>query len=151
MAINRKSFSSIIPADQQAKMAKVIVCNTTPRGYLHLVTVRTDIVNEQEVEKFTDVMIHPDRAPLIDVAKFDAVSLQGLTPRLAAGEAKPNTTYHWGQDAKAIGRHLVEQAIVGDTPETEKQVLVYAGVGIYGVPEPTVGAKGFGSDQEQAD
>lgn len=150
MAINRKSFSSIIPADQQAKMAKVIVCNTTPRGYLHIVTVRTDIVNEQEVEKFTDVMIHPDRAPFVDVAKFDAVSLQGLTPRNAAGEPKANTTYHWGQDVKAIGRHLVEQAIVGDTPGTEKQVLVYAGVGIYGDAPVTLRDKGFGSDDEQS-
>ncbi len=147
MAINRKSFSSIIPAEQQGSMNKVIVANTSPKGYLHLVMVRTTIVNEQPVEQFTDVLIHPDRAATIDIAKFDAVSLQGLSPRLAPGEKRPNTSYHLAVGAKAVGRHLVEQVIVEDeTTKEEKQVLAFAGVGMYGEPEVTATENGFGNE-----
>lgn len=144
MAINRTVFSSKIPATEQASINKVIVANTTMRGYLHIVAVRTKIENEKEVEVFTDLLIHPDRAAKMDVAKFDAISIQGFTPREAPGERKPNTEYGWAAGVTAVGKHLVEQAIVGDTPETEKQVLVYAGVGIYGpAPEPTDSGVGF--------
>jgi hypothetical protein len=144
MAIDRKSFSSILPASEQPEINKLIVANTTMRGYLHLVAVRTVFENEQPIEKFTDVLIHPDRAADIDVAKFDAVSLQGLTPRLAPGEKRDNTTYHWGSGAKAIGKHLIKRmnATEPNTPDT----LVYAGVGLYGTPEPTVTDQGFGNE-----
>lgn len=126
MAINRTTFSTRIPAQEQSRIAKVIVANTTMRGYLHIVTVRTQVVNDQEVELFQDVLIHPDRAASVDVAKFDAVTLMSLTPRNPAGEPRPNTTYHWAGGCKAIGKHLVEYV---DGPDSRQAFL--AGVGIY--------------------
>lgn len=130
MAIDRKSFSSKLSPSEQPGINKLIVNNTTIRGYLHLVAVRTVFENEQPIEKFTDVLIHPDRAAEIDVAKFDAITLMGLTPRLAPGEKRTNTTYHWASGAKAIGKHLIER--INATEEGQADTLVYAGVGIYG-------------------
>ena len=126
MAINRTIFSSRIPAQEQSKIAKVIVANTTMRGYLHIVTVRTAVVNDQEVEVFQDILFHPDRAANLDITKFDAISLQGLTPREPMGDARANTTYHWGSSAKAVGKHLVEY---NEGPNGRETFL--AGVGIY--------------------
>lgn len=151
MAINRTQFSSKLPATEQATINKVIVANTTMRGYLHIVAVRTKMVNEQPVEVFTDLLIHPDRAAKIDVAKFDAISIQGFTPREAPGERRTNTEYGWAAGVTAVGKHLVEQAIVEDEQTgEEKQVLVYAGVGLYGpAPEPTDSGVGFNEAPQQ--
>lgn len=136
MAINRTTFSSIIPAQEQSRVAKVIVANTTMRGYLHLVTVRTAIVNDVETEVFQDILIHPDRAANIDITKFDAITLQGLTPRNPAGEARTNTSYHWASGAKAVGKHLVEYA---EGPNGREAFL--AGVGIYATAEEIAAAE----------
>jgi hypothetical protein len=133
--INRKSYSSTIPADQQPGMNKVIVANLTARGYLHIVAVRTNFdAAGTPTESFTDVLVHPDRALNIDVAKFDAVSLSGVTPRNAPGEPKPNTQYVWASGAQAIGRHLVKRVQLNG-----KDALEYAGIGVYATataPEP---------------
>ena len=133
--INRKSYSSTIPAAEQPGMNKVIVANLTARGYLHIVTIRTNFdAANKPIESFTDVLIHPDRALDVDVAKFDAVSLSGVTPRNAPGEPKPNTQYVWASGAQAIGRHLVKRIEVDGKPGLE-----YAGVGVYATataPEP---------------
>lgn len=128
MAINRTKFSTLIPAQEQSRISKAIVVNTTMRGYLHIVSVRTQIVNDQEVECYQDILVHPDRAASIDVTKFDALSFQGLTPRNAPGEPRPNTTYHWAQNVKAVGKHLVE--VLEDEHTHERQTF-FAGVGIY--------------------
>jgi hypothetical protein len=131
MAINRTKFSSRIAPQEQSKISKVIVANTTMRGYAHIVTVRTQIVNDAEVECYQDILIHPDRAADIDIARFDAVSFQGLTPRQSPGDPRPNTTYHWAQGCKAIGKHLIERA----KNKAGEDVVYLAGVGIYMTPE----------------
>lgn len=131
MAINRMSFSSTIPAEKQQSINKVIVVNTTMTGYLHIVAVRTEIKNEQPVEVFTDILIHPDRAANVDVAKFDAISIQGMKPRQAPGEARPNTTYAWAAGATAMGKHLVKPIKL----ETGEDALELCGVGLYGEPQ----------------
>lgn len=147
MAINRTKFSTLIPAQEQSRISKAIVVNTTMRGYLHIVSVRTQIVNDQEIEVFQDVLVHPDRAASIDVTKFDALSFQGLTPRNAPGEPRPNTTYHWAQGVKAVGKHLVEY--LTDENSGERQTFL-AGVGIYMTEAELREAEAEASDKAMA-
>jgi hypothetical protein len=128
--INRKSYSSTMPADQQPGIFKAIVVNTTMRGYLHLVAVRTSFdANNTPKEAFIDVLVHPDRAMTIDVQKFDAISVQGMSPRQAPGEARLNTQYVWANGINAFGKHLVKRT-------TENQ-LMYDGIGIYELTDTT--------------
>ena len=144
MAINRKSFSSILPVAKQMGYAKVLSVSLTPAGYTRISTVRTALVDGKPVDHFTSVMIHPDRALGLDVAQFDAVSFSGIQPRQSPGEAQANTEYLWAKSVTAIGRHLVEPVLdeKGDEVIVEgKRQMAYAGLGIYGTPAPTEESK----------
>lgn len=127
MAINRSTFSSTIPAEAQPSIAKVIVANITPKGYLHVTTVRTQIVDSKPVEVFMDVLVHPDRACNANVQLFDAVSISGISGRQAPGEPRTNTDYVWASGISAIGKHLVEKQADG--------TLKNMGVGIFAIAE----------------
>ncbi len=128
--INRKSYSSTIPAADQPGYAKVIVNNLTGRGFAHLVTVRATFDDAGIMtEHFVDILVHPDRAMDLDVQKFDAVTLNGTVERQPqGGTAKPNTRYVFAQDVRAIGKHLVTKLVDEATGEVK---LEYAGIGLF--------------------
>jgi hypothetical protein len=138
MTINRKSFSSILPPEKQQGYLKVLSVSLTPAGYTRISAVRTQLVYNKLVDKYTQVMIHPDRAVGLDVSQFDAVSFSGIQPRNAPGEPAPNTEYLWARGCNAIGKHLVETKELEDEKTHEmKPVLVLAGLGIYSTADPS--------------
>lgn len=136
--INRKSFSSTIPAEKQPGILKVIVSNITMSGFYRIVAVRTKF-DAQGVgtDEFMDIMVNPRdlQGETLDIQKFDAISLSGVQGRQVpnGGEPQKNTTYVWARNIKAIGKHLVEKT----TDEHGKPALVYAGVGMYATASAT--------------
>jgi|GEM_PF-5560312 len=130
--INRKSYSSTIPADRQAGYAKVIVSNLGASGFAHYVTVRASFDDAGVMtEHFVDVLVHPDRAMDMDVEKFDCVTINGAVERDPQGgesRRKSNTRYVFAQSVTAIGKHLVKKLVDETSGET---TLEYAGIGLY--------------------
>lgn len=135
--INRKSYSSTIPADKQPGILKVIVSNMTMSGFYRIVAVKTSY-DAQGVgtDSFMDIMVNPRDlgGEELDIQKFDAISISGIQGRNVPNGGAPakNTTYVWARGVKAIGRHLVEKV----TNEQGQQVLQYAGVGVYAMHDP---------------